>query len=102
SVAPAPAGFDARFSALARVYGYRVSDHPSGVHPLRRHDTLWHPRSLDVAAMQAAADALLGEHDFAAYCKRREGASSVRALQQLTWTRDADGALLALVAADAF
>jgi tRNA pseudouridine38-40 synthase len=52
--------------------------------------------------MQAAADGLLGEHDFAAYCKRREGASTVRALHRLAWTRDTDGALLALVEADAF
>ncbi|MFL6138332.1 MAG: tRNA pseudouridine(38-40) synthase TruA [Frankiaceae bacterium] len=98
----APDGFDARFSALARVYGYRACDHPAGVHPLRRHDTLWHQRPLDLAAMRAAAEGLLGEHDFVAYCRRREGASTVRTLRRLDWTHDTDGALLALVEADAF
>lgn len=102
AAAPAPAGFDARFAASSRVYGYRVDDGPAGVHPLRRHDTLWHPRPLDPAAVRAAAAGLLGEHDFAAYCRRREGATTIRTLLRLDWTRDADGAWLALVEADAF
>jgi tRNA pseudouridine38-40 synthase len=101
AVGAAPDGFDARFSAVARVYGYRVSDDPAGVHPLRRHDTLWHPRALDVAAMRAAAEGLVGEHDFAAYCKRREGATTIRTLRGLDWSTD-DGAYVATVEADAF
>jgi tRNA pseudouridine38-40 synthase len=84
------------------VYGYRVTDHPGGVHPLRRHDTLWHPKPLDVAAMQDAADRLLGEHDFAAYCKRREGGTTIRTLRRIAWSDDADGVRLATVEADAF
>src|SRR6185437_12065324 len=66
------------------------------------YDTLIWPRVLDRDAMQAAADRLLGEHDFAAFCRRREGASTVRTLQQLDWARDADGVLTATVRADAF
>jgi len=102
AMAPAPAGFDARFSALWRRYSYRVCDDPAGADPLRRHDTLWYPRGLDLAAMNAAASALLGEHDFAAFCRYREGATTVRALRRLDWQRDAEGVAVACVVADAF
>jgi tRNA pseudouridine38-40 synthase len=99
---PAPAGFDARFSALFRRYVYRVSDEPWGVDPLRRHDTLAWPRRLELAALREAAAGLPGEHDFAAYCRRREGATTVRALRRLDWHRHDDGVLVATVEADAF
>jgi tRNA pseudouridine38-40 synthase len=98
----APEGFDARFSALWRRYSYRVCDDLAAADPLRRHDTLWHPRGLDLAAMNAAATALLGDHDFAAFCRRREGATTVRALRRLDWQRDFDGVAVACVIADAF
>ncbi len=80
AVTVAPPGFDARFSALRRHYRYRVCDHPAGPDPLRRHDTLAHPRPLDLAAMDAASARLLGLQDFAAFCRRREGATTVRTL----------------------
>jgi tRNA pseudouridine38-40 synthase len=99
---PAPPGFDARFGALRRHYDYRVADAPWGVQPLRRFDTLAWPRQLDESAMNAAAGALLGEHDFVAFCRRREGASTVRQLQRLRWRREADSVLVARVSADAF
>jgi tRNA pseudouridine38-40 synthase len=102
SVAVAPAGFDARFSALWRRYSYRVSDSAATADPLRRGDTLWHQRELDLAAMNEAATMLVGEHDFAAFCRRREGATTVRALRRLDWRRDADGIAVACVVADAF
>ena len=98
----APDGFDARFSALWRRYSYRVCDDLAAADPLRRHDTLWHPHGLDLVAMNAAATALLGEHDFAAFCRRREGATTVRALRRLDWERDLDGVAVACVIADAF
>ena len=98
----APEGFDARFSALWRRYSYRVCDDLAAADPLRRHDTLWYPRGLDLAAMNAAATALVGEHDFAAFCRRREGATTVRALRRLDWERDLDGVAVACVIADAF
>jgi len=101
-VSAAPAHFDARFSAIWRRYVYRVSDHPGGVDPLLRGHVLWHNRPLDPAAMNAAAERLLGEHDFAAYCKRREGATTIRTLRRLRWERRTDGVLEATVEADAF
>jgi tRNA pseudouridine38-40 synthase len=102
SVAPAPPGFDARFSAVGRRYAYRVCDAPYGVEPLRRHYVLWHPRPLDAAAMNAAGSLLLGEHDFAAFCRRREGATTIRWLRRLAWTRTGPHDLVAEVVADAF
>ena len=101
AVTAAPAGFDARFSALGRRYSYRICDSRTA-DPLRRHDTLDWPRRLDDAAMNAAAELLYGEHDFAAYCKRREGATTIRRLLQLRWTRDEKDVLEATVEADAF
>jgi tRNA pseudouridine38-40 synthase len=99
-VSRAPDGFDARFSGTARTYRYRVADRPGDVDPLRRHDTLVWPRELDVSAMQDASARLLGLHDFAAYCRRRAGATTVRTLLQLDWSRE--DVLVATVRADAF
>jgi tRNA pseudouridine38-40 synthase len=98
----APAGFDARFSALWRRYAYRVADRPSLADPLRRAFVLAWPRPVDERLMNAAALALVGEHDFAAFCKQREGASTIRTLLDLTWSREPDGLLVAHVRADAF
>ncbi|MFI6344591.1 tRNA pseudouridine(38-40) synthase TruA [Streptomyces sp. NPDC050560] len=95
-------GFDARFSAVWRRYAYRITDHPSGVDPLLRGHVLWHDWPLDVDAMNEAARGLLGEHDFAAYCKRREGATTIRTLQELSLLRGGDGIVTATVRADAF
>jgi tRNA pseudouridine38-40 synthase len=102
SIGVAADGFNARFSALWRRYAYRICDDPARADPLRRRDTLWHPRALDLAAMNAAASLLLGEHDFAAFCRKREGATTVRALRRLEWERNADGVAVGGVVADAF
>jgi len=102
AVAGAPVGFDARFSALTRRYAYRLTDAAWGSEPLRRHDTAPWPRRLDPGAMQEAASHLLGEHDFAAYCRRRKGATTIRTLHRLDWERDPSGVLVATVEADAF
>jgi tRNA pseudouridine38-40 synthase len=83
----APEGFDARFAAISRRYIYRVADCRFGAEPTRRRFVLWHPHRLDVEAMNAASQLLLGEHDFAAYCKKREGATTIRRLLALTWQR---------------
>ena len=98
----APVGFDARFSALHRLYEYRIADTLGLRDPRRRSHTLWHPAELDLEAMDAAARSLLGLHDFAAYCRPRAGATTVRTLQDFGWTRDGDGVLVARVRADAF
>jgi len=100
-VGQVPAAFDARFAALWRRYLYRISDAPWGVEPLRRNDTLHWPRSLDEEAMQTAGTALLGTHDFAAFCRRRESGTTIRDLQQLTIERTGH-VLEARVQADAF
>jgi tRNA pseudouridine38-40 synthase len=101
-IGPAPPGFDARFSALWRRYSYRVCDDPAAADPLRRLDTLWYPRSLDVGAMNEAAGPLRGEHDFAAFCRRREGATTIRELLRLEWSRPSASVAMATVVADAF
>ncbi|WP_395245841.1 tRNA pseudouridine synthase A [Agromyces sp. MMS24-K17] len=101
-VALAPAGFDARFSASWRRYEYRIADAAAVHDPLQRLRTVWHPRSLDSAAMDAAARSLLGLRDFAAYCKPREGATTIRTLQAFGWARGADRVLTASLQADAF
>jgi tRNA pseudouridine38-40 synthase len=97
-----PDSFDARFSALWRRYEYRVDDAPCGPDPLRRRDTLGWPRPLDLPALNGAAAGLLGEHDFAAFCRRKENATTVRAISRLDWRREPDGVLVATVQADAF
>ena len=86
-IGAAPDGFDARFSALSRRYSYRVCDDVTGPEPLRRHDTLWTRREIEIGPMNEAAALLLGEHDFAAFCRRREGATTVRELLSLSWSR---------------
>jgi tRNA pseudouridine38-40 synthase len=94
-------GFDARFSALRRHYEYRLSTAPFGVAPQdARFVTAW-PRPLDVDAMASASRDLLGLHDFAAFCRQREGATTIRDLQRLQWRRDGDR-ITAEVTADAF
>ncbi|MFF1572791.1 tRNA pseudouridine synthase A [Leifsonia sp. NPDC058292] len=98
----APAGFDARFSAIWRRYEYRVADSISLRDPLQRHRTSWLPTELDLPAMDEAAVSLLGLHDFASYCKPRTGSTTIRTLLNFAWARDADGVLIASVEADAF
>ncbi|SDG70739.1 tRNA pseudouridine(38-40) synthase TruA [Microbacterium sp. 77mftsu3.1] len=98
----APEGFDARFSAVWRRYAYRVADRVTGYDPLERGRTTWVAAELDVDAMDAAARSLRGLHDFAAYCKPREEATTIRTLLEYGWHRDASGILIASVKADAF
>ncbi|WP_107771935.1 tRNA pseudouridine(38-40) synthase TruA [Nocardioides sediminis] len=98
----APEGFDARFSAVWRRYAYRVADDPAIVDPLVRSHVLAWPRPLDLDAMNAAAAPLVGLRDFASFCKRREGATTVRTLTELSWSRDETGVAVARVVADAF
>jgi tRNA pseudouridine38-40 synthase len=101
AVTEAPTTFDARFGALARHYVYRLTDAPAGPPPLRRADTVGWPRTLDDRAMARAAGLLLGQHDFAAYCRRREGATTVRTLLALDVARDGDLVIVS-ASADAF
>ena len=101
AVREVPADFDARFGALARHYVYRLTDTDAGPSPLRRADTVGWPRRLDADAMAEAAAPLVGLHDFAAFCRRREGATTIRTLLDLRVERD--GELIRVHAsADAF
>jgi tRNA pseudouridine38-40 synthase len=100
-VSPAPDGFDARFSAVWRRYCYRIADEPHLVDPLTRGHVVTWSRPLDLDRMNEAAALLVGEHDFASFCKRREGATTIRTLLDLSWTR-VNGVAEAAVRADAF
>jgi len=102
SIDIAPTGFDARFSALRRHYKYRICDVLVGIDPLERINVLNWQSPLDETLMNEASSALLGKHDFAAFCKKREGATSIRQLEQFVWSRDASGLLVGDVVADAF
>lgn len=98
----APQGFDARFSAIWRRYVYRLWDSPASRDPLRRHHVVAHPEPLDVPLLAAAGQDLLGLHDFAAFCRRRDRATTIRTLQQIDPVRLDDGTLEITVRADAF
>jgi tRNA pseudouridine38-40 synthase len=100
-ISRAQKGFDARFSALRRHYAYRLATAPWGAEPQQaRFVTPW-LRPLDLKAMSAASRILLGLHDFAAFCRPRPGATTIRDLQRLEWVRDGE-LLTAYVSADAF
>ena len=98
----APEGFHARFSALRRHYKYQIVDANKAINPLDRYDRASWYRPLDLARLNEASALLLGEHDFAAFCKFREGATTIRTLETFHWERKADGLLVAQVVADAF
>ena len=62
---PAPDDFHARFSARSRSYRYRILTGRRS--PLEARRAFWWPRHADVDALQEAAAALVGEHDFRAF-----------------------------------
>ena len=82
--------FDARFSALRRHYAYRLTCAPWGAEPTRARDTAAWTRTADLERVREASSRLLGLHDFAAFCRRREGATTVRELQRFDWTVEPD------------
>ncbi len=98
----APPAFHARFSALRRYYQYRILDENKVIQPLARLNTAGWYRPLDLDLMNQASKLLLGTNDFAAFCKYREGATTVRTLEKYEWVRDSEGYLVADVVADAF
>lgn len=97
-----PAAFNARFSALRRRYEYRLRGSGVRKDPLTARFTADVPKPLDLAAMQRAADELLGLNDFTSFCKAREGATAVRDLLEFEWRAVDDGAFAARITADAF
>jgi tRNA pseudouridine38-40 synthase len=85
----APEGFDARFSATAREYRFRIGMGP-WPDPFEAR-FVWHrPRSLAVSPMREAARMLLGEHDFASFCRRPPSGGTIRRLERLSIARDGD------------
>jgi tRNA pseudouridine38-40 synthase len=101
-ITDAPEGFHARFSALRRCYTYKILDNNDVIAPLSRFDVASWYRPLDADRMNEASQLVLGHHDFAAFCKFREGSTTIRTLEKYEWKRTDDGLLVADVVADAF
>jgi tRNA pseudouridine38-40 synthase len=101
-ISDAPEGFHARFSALRRFYTYKILDNNEVIAPLSRYDVAPWYRPLDVDLMNKASALVLGHHDFAAFCKFKEGGTTIRTLEKYKWRRDSEGLLIAEVVADAF
>ncbi len=102
SVREAPEGFHARYSAIARHYEYKIADGDRPISPLERHFVADWYRPLDLELLRASSHSLLGTHDFAAFCKWRENASTIRTLKDFSWNRDESGLLIAHICADGF
>ncbi len=101
-ISDAPVGFHARFSALRRIYTYKILDNNHVIPPLSRYDVAPWYRPLDADLMNKASELVLGHHDFAAFCKFKEGGTTIRTLEKYQWHRDESGLLVAEVVADAF
>jgi len=101
-ISDAPEGFHARFSALRRIYTYKILDANEVIPPLSRYDVAPWYRPLDADLMNKASALVLGHHDFAAFCKYKEGGTTLRTLEKYQWHRDETGLLVAEVVADAF
>lgn len=98
--------FDARFAALSRSYTYRVTTHPAGALPTRARDTAVWNKPVDIERMQQTADLMVGLSNFAAFCKPREHATTIREVHAFRW-EDASSEhepelYLAHITADAF
>lgn len=106
SITPAPDGFDARFSAIWRRYSYRLNDTFKPTDPLLRHQVAKSRFAVDLDTMNVAGQTLLGLRDFSAFCRRREGATTIRTLLELSGQRVTSGPLAGTlefrVRADAF
>ena len=100
----APAGFDARRSAIARRYRYEIETSPRA--DPRRRGLVWRvERPLDLAVMRIATDPFLGEHDFSAFCRRppdRAEGPLTRVVTDARWIPAGDGILRFEIEAGAF
>jgi tRNA pseudouridine38-40 synthase len=97
----APEGFHARFSALRRTYTYKILDRNLPIPPISRYDIASWYRPLDPEIMNTASELVLGHHDFAAFCKFKEGGTTIRTLEKFEWERQGD-LLVSTIIADAF
>jgi len=102
SVVEAPANFHARFSAEARHYRYKILDNNRVLSPLQRLDATTWFRELDIDLMNEASAQMLGERDFATFCRYRPSSTTIRELKRFHWSRDSEGFVIAELSADAF
>jgi tRNA pseudouridine38-40 synthase len=102
AVSAAPLNFDARFTASARHYRYKLLDGNRDLAPLQRFDVATWFRPLDIELMNAASAPLLGKHDFFTFCRFREGGTTLRTLLEFHWSRDSNGFVICDIAADGF
>jgi len=98
----AEANFHARFTPISRTYQYKIIDAGKVTAPLNRYDSAEWFRPLDIELMNSGSKLLLGEHDFFAFCKFREGGSTVKNLMKFDWHRDENGVVIGEVKADSF
>ena len=98
----AEVNFHARFTPISRTYQYKIIDAGKVTAPLDRYDSAEWFRELDIDLMNAGSKLLLGEHDFFAFCKFREGGSTVKNLMKFDWYRDENGVVIGEVKADSF
>jgi tRNA pseudouridine38-40 synthase len=96
-----PDAFSARFDAVSRTYRYHLLDTPVA-DPLRRRTTFHVAHPLDVSAMDATAGGFVGGHDFASFCRRREGFATIRTVHSAAVWRDPDGTVVFEIGAKAF
>lgn len=86
-IAPAPDGFDARFSALERTYVYRIADRSSEVDPRTRNFVLHIDDELDLKSMNEAAAMTIGLHDFGSFATPNPGGTTIREVKTAYWRR---------------
>ena len=98
----APVNFHARFTAQSRTYQYKIIDGGKVTAPLDRYDSVEWFRKLDINLMNSGSKLLLGEHDFFAYCKFREGGSTVKNLLKFEWYRDENSIVIGEIQANSF
>jgi tRNA pseudouridine38-40 synthase len=98
----APDNFHARFTAISRTYQYKIIDAGKVTAPLDRHDSTEWFRPLDIELMNSGSKLLLGAHDFFAFCKFREGGSTIKNLLTFNWHRDEKDVVICEISADSF
>lgn len=98
----APPNFHARFTPVSRTYQYKIIDGGQVTAPLNRYDSVEWFRKLDINLMNLGSKLLLGEHDFFAFCRFREGGSTIKNLLKFEWHRDEEGVVVGEIQANSF
>ena len=93
--------FDARFSARARAYRYRIAN--TRTRPALERRALWHPHPIDVRQLEIAANAIVGRHDFRAFTPTEtEHHRFDRLVLAARWDGTPGGVLELFIVADSF